>query len=182
MGAYVSHQYVVTSPVNVRRRPFPKQEKRAVYTIYSGRQLVDLDHVFNSILVSDNQYPIPAHYLKISVGNMPSVDMRGGGVIRSKKLGVYAVLDHSLMAAYEEQFNGASLKALRVQRVVDGTYVLTVKGDLSDYVVGVLSAEDAKGFFTRIDGAIEKMVANHPLIIKPSNKIASLWQENPVTV
>jgi hypothetical protein len=178
MSAHVNYEYVVTQSLPVVTRPIPKQENRALYTLFAGQHEVDVNHVLDSIMVSTRGVSTPEGYTVISCGILGQV---------TKQIGQYSDSQHeydvialgypsaSLIAEFQNLFKTDAIPCLSIQKYKDGDYKVSVRGDMSEYTIGWFNVEQAKIFIDRVSDAIDKMMDSNPNIRNTSERNSVLF-------
>ena len=174
MGMHVDYNFVVVAPLGCRTRPAPVPKERELWTLYCGQNKVDPDHIFDSIMVVADDDAVPDNYLPLTGIIKPKVAMLSASCEIMRRLTFYAVYDHALMAAYRENFNGSEMTSLNIQRLVNGTFLLTTRHNLIEYVVGTFDANAGRELYSRLDAGVKKIVARTKKILTSPDEVASV--------
>ena len=175
MSAHVNYEYIVCSPLPVITRPAPIAEKREDYCFFANREEIDVNHVFDSIIITTADVTPPKGYARISCSVLGQLEKTVGHNILPFDVVVYAWVNERLTSQYRALFHTTDLPYVRINKIKEGPLVVSVNGGMSDYTVGVFNDKQKEVFQSRIEKGLIDLIAKNKFIRTKQNEHCVLF-------
>ncbi len=124
-------------------REITTPNERELYTLYAGRNLVELGHVFKSASVRLGNDEVPEGMLRVYGIHFDKVQVKEGYHTVDKEVKLVVELNPDVIKSWEDLTRVPVVSSVTIARRHDKKWMVQVSvPDMSNYTVGLLDAND----------------------------------------